>query len=205
MRLDDIFACIRQLAGTPPFAGQRVPLVGMTSYTLVHRRGPEAFLAQAQAAGFSGAIVPDLPVEEAEELARLAADRDFKLIQLVTPLTPRDRAVRIARLSTGFLYYVSVTGITGERERLPDELVSQLGWLRNQTDLPICVASASASRNTFGCYATWPMASSSAALWCGAWNKSAVSRWTWSSARSAPWPKHWRTPSIRSAPLVSLS
>ncbi len=139
VRVEDIFACIRQLVGTPPNAFQRIPLVGMTSYTLVHRRGPEAFLGQAQAAGFSGAIVPDLPVEEAEELARLAAARDFKLIQLVTPLTPRDRAVRIAQLSTGFLYYVSVTGVTGERDRLPEGLISQLGWLRHQTDLPICV------------------------------------------------------------------
>jgi tryptophan synthase alpha chain len=139
IRIDDILGCVRQLGGTPLFAEQRIPLVCMVSYTLVHRRGPEAFLAQVQAAGFSGAIVPDLPVEEAEELARRAAAREFKLIQLVTPTTPRDRALRIAQLSTGFLYYVSVTGITGERDRLPDELAEQLAWLRQQTDLPVCV------------------------------------------------------------------
>src|SRR5262249_12357745 len=106
---------------------------------LGHPGGPEQFLDRAQAAGLSGLIVPDLPVEEGDDLARLAAARDFKLIQLVTPTTPRDRAVRIARRSTGFLYYVSVTGITGERDRLPEELLSQLTWLRGQTDLPICV------------------------------------------------------------------
>jgi tryptophan synthase alpha chain len=78
-------------------------------------------------------------VEEAEELAAQAAGRDFKLIQLVTPTTSRDRAVRIAKASTGFLYCVSVTGITGERSRLPEELPEQLGWLRKQTDLPLCV------------------------------------------------------------------
>jgi tryptophan synthase alpha chain len=139
VRVDDIFARVRQVAAMPPLAENGVPLVGMISYALVHRRGPEAFLAQAQAAGFSGAIVPDLPVEEADELARRAAARDFKLIQLVTPTTPRDRAVRIAQLSTGFLYYVSVTGITGERDGLPDELLGQLAWLRTQTDLPLCV------------------------------------------------------------------
>src|SRR5204862_5366193 len=100
---------------------------------------PERFIAQAQEAGLSGASVPDLPVEEAEELTRLAAARDFKLIQLVTPTTPRDRAARIARASTGFLYCVSVTGITGERDRLPEELLDQLRWLRGQTDLPLCV------------------------------------------------------------------
>lgn len=131
VRLDSIFACIREL--------RPLPLVAMTSYTLVHRRGPEVFLTQAQAAGLSGVIVPDLPVEEAGELAQLAAARDLKLIQLVTPTTPRDRAKRIARSSTGFLYYVSVAGITGERDRLPEQLLNQLGWLRGETDLPICV------------------------------------------------------------------
>src|SRR4030095_8624117 len=101
--------------------------------SLVHRRGPEVFLTLAQSAGLSGAIVPDMPLEESEKLAELAKGRDFKLIQLVTPTTPRERAVRIAQASTGFLYCVSVTGITGERDRLPDELLDQLRWLRGET------------------------------------------------------------------------
>ncbi len=137
LRIEDVFACARRLADSPALRG--VPLAAMVSYSLVHRRGPEAFLRQAQEAGFSGAIVPDLPVEEAEALAGLAAARDFKLIQLVTPTTPRERAVHIARLSTGFLYCVSVTGITGERDRLPEELLGQLAWLRGQTRLPLCI------------------------------------------------------------------
>jgi tryptophan synthase alpha chain len=137
--LNDIFATLRRLTAEKPFAGGEVPLVGMVSYSLVHRRGPEAFIEQARSAGLCGLIVPDLPVEEASGLARLAAAQDFKLIQLVTPTTPRERAVQIAQLSTGFIYYVSVTGITGERDRLPDELVEQLAWLRTQTQLPICV------------------------------------------------------------------
>ena len=87
----------------------------------------------------AGAIVPDLPVEEAEDIARLAAARDFKLIHLITPTTPKDRAVQIARLSTGFLYVVSTTGITGERDRLPEALLGQMAWLRQQTALPLCV------------------------------------------------------------------
>jgi tryptophan synthase alpha chain len=111
----------------------------MVSYSLVHHRGPAAFVEQAQAAGLAGAIVPDLPVEETGELAQVAAARDFKLIQLVTPTTPRDRAARIARASSGFLYCVSVVGITGERAQLPPELIEQLRWLRTQTELPLCV------------------------------------------------------------------
>src|SRR5205807_4237942 len=109
------------------------------SYSLVHHRGAAEFIAHARDAGFSGAIVPDLPLEEAEELAKRCADVDFKLIQLVTPTTPRDRAQRIAQLSTGFLYCVSVVGITGERAQIPPQLVEQLRWLRSQTDLPLCV------------------------------------------------------------------
>jgi tryptophan synthase alpha chain len=135
LRIDDVFACASKLSQ----AERGVPLAAMVSFSLVYRRGPERFIDQAQSSGLSGAIVPDLPVEEAEALARLAAARDFKLIQLVTPTTPRDRAVRIARASTGFLYCVSVTGITGERERLPEALLGQLAWLRQQTNLPLCV------------------------------------------------------------------
>ncbi|MBV9124736.1 MAG: tryptophan synthase subunit alpha [Planctomycetes bacterium] len=139
LRIDEIYACARRLTEAAPWKTRGVPLAAMVSYSLVHRRGPEAFLDQAQAAGFSGAIVPDLPVEESESLARLAGARDFKLIQLVTPTTPQERALRIARTSTGFLYCVSVTGITGERDRLPEQLLDQLAWLRRQTDLPLCV------------------------------------------------------------------
>jgi len=114
-------------------------MVAMASYSLMFKKGRANFIDTAKAAGLCGAVVPDLPVEEAEELSKLAADRDFKLILLVTPTTPRDRAARIARLSTGFIYCVSVTGITGERDRLPDELLDQLRWLREQTTLPLCV------------------------------------------------------------------
>jgi tryptophan synthase alpha chain len=138
VRIHDIFTVAGQLATSPPLK-DRVPLVGMVSYSLVYHRGPEAFLDQARAAGFHGAIIPDLPVEEAEAIAKQAAERNFKLIQLVTPTTPRERAVRIARTSTGFLYCVSVTGITGERDKLPEELLGQIAWLRGQTDLPLCV------------------------------------------------------------------
>lgn len=133
IHVEGIFAAVRT------FALHETPLAAMVSYSLIHRRGAEAFLEQAATAGFSGAIVPDLPFEESETLSRLAAQRDFKLIHLVTPTTPPERARAIARRSTGFLYCVSVTGITGERDRLPPELLEQLAWLRKQTDLPLCV------------------------------------------------------------------
>jgi tryptophan synthase alpha chain len=117
----------------------KMPLVTMVSYAIVYRYGLKRFVADAQAAGVVGAIVPDLLVEEAGELAAICKAADFSLIQLVTPTTPRERAVQIAKASTGFLYYVSVTGITGERTELPPSLVENVGWLRTQTDLPICI------------------------------------------------------------------
>jgi tryptophan synthase alpha chain len=135
LRLDDVFRCARAIADARP----NVPLVGMTSFSLVHRRGPARFIEQAREAGLSGAIVPDLPVEESLGLAEAAKARDFKLIQLVTPTTPRARAKEIVDRSTGFVYSVSVAGITGERKALPAELLDQLAWLRTQTKLPVCV------------------------------------------------------------------
>lgn len=135
LRLEDVFACARRIADAHP----RVPMAAMTSYSLVHRRGPERFIEQAQAAGFSGAIVPDLPVEESEALAAVCRARDFKLVLLVTPTTSPERARRIVRTATGFVYCVSVTGITGERAVIPPQLVEQLKWLRGETTLPLCV------------------------------------------------------------------
>jgi tryptophan synthase alpha chain len=117
----------------------QMPIVSMVSFAIIFRHGPQAYVRDARAAGLAGAIVPDLPVDESEELAEICRREDFSLIQLVTPTTPRERAVRIARSSSGFLYYVSVTGITGERRELPPELLDNVAWLKKQTDLPICI------------------------------------------------------------------
>jgi tryptophan synthase alpha chain len=115
------------------------PLVTMVSYAIVYRHGLEQYVDEACQRGVAGLIVPDLPVEESAQLAKICSRCDLSLIQLVTPTTPRDRAVRITETSTGFLYYVSVAGITGERIAIPPELVENVGWLRTQTDLPICI------------------------------------------------------------------
>jgi tryptophan synthase alpha chain len=139
IKFSDMLACGKQASSAAELNEAKVPVVAMLAYSLIYRRGAKAFLEQATAAGFSGAIVPDLPFEEASDLAAQAAARDFKLIQLVTPTTPKERARAIARLSTGFIYCVSVAGITGTRDRLPEELLGQLSWLRKETPLPLCV------------------------------------------------------------------
>jgi tryptophan synthase alpha chain len=122
-----------------PHSKDAPPLVTMLSYSIVYRHGLEQYVADAKRAGVAGAIVPDLPVEEAGPLAEICRREDFSLIQLITPTTPRDRALRIAERTTGFIYYVSVTGITGERTALPPEIIDNVGWLRRQTPLPICI------------------------------------------------------------------
>jgi tryptophan synthase alpha chain len=134
LKVDDVFNCVEAEKGVV-----KAPILCMASYTLIHRRGATTFLDRAKQSGFSGAIVPDLPAEETQPLADLAAERDFRLIMLVTPTTPPARAERIVKLSSGFVYCVSVAGITGERDRLPPELLQQLRRLRTMTDLPLCV------------------------------------------------------------------
>ena len=134
VKLSDIFAMLGRV--TPDLAA---PVVTMVSYAIVYRHGPQKYLADAKAAGVAGFIVPDLPVEESTALAAICRAADVSLIQLVTPTTPRDRALRITESSSGFLYYVSVVGITGERQELPPQLLDNVSWLREQTELPICI------------------------------------------------------------------
>jgi tryptophan synthase alpha chain len=134
IKLDEIFAMLAGVAGQLP-----IPVATMVSYAIVYRRGLENYVLAAKAAGAAGAIVPDLPVEEAGPLAEICRREDFSLIQLIAPTTPRQRAMRIAQQTTGFIYYVSVTGITGERSELPPDLVENVAWLRRQTPLPICI------------------------------------------------------------------
>jgi len=117
----------------------RGPCVTMVSYAIVYRQGLEQYASLASEHGVAGMIVPDLPVDESERFARICRQHDLSLIQLVTPTTPRARAQRIAASSSGFLYYVSVAGITGERRDLPPDLIDNVRWLKSQTDLPICI------------------------------------------------------------------
>jgi tryptophan synthase alpha chain len=134
IKLGDVLQTLGEVSPKVP-----APLVTMVSYAIIYRHGTEKYVDDVRTQGVAGLIVPDLPVEESPALAKICAARDISLIQLVTPTTPRERAIRIANTSTGFLYYVSVAGITGERTELPADLVDNVGWLRTQTELPICI------------------------------------------------------------------
>ncbi|MCE9545386.1 MAG: tryptophan synthase subunit alpha [Planctomycetia bacterium] len=134
VKLADIFAMLGQT--TPKVA---MPTVTMVSYAIVYRHGIGQYVDDAKAAGVAGLIVPDLPVEESPALADVCRKADLSLVQLVTPTTTPERVRRIIDACTGFIYYVSVVGITGERTQLPPELVDNVARLREQTPLPICI------------------------------------------------------------------
>ena len=116
-----------------------LPLLGMLSYSIVYRRGVEPFIAEAAQAGLDGLIIPDLPLEEAAEVSAAMSRAGLCLVMLVSPATPPERRRQIVELSHGFVYYMSVTGITGERDQLPAELVDNVRALRALAGRPVVV------------------------------------------------------------------
>jgi len=116
-----------------------VPLVLMTYYNPVLAFGLKAFVRTAVDAGADGAIVVDMPPEESEPLASEAVAAGLDLVYMAAPTSTLQRVRLIAKTSRGFIYVVSLTGVTGERQELPAELASQIDVLRGVTDKPLCV------------------------------------------------------------------
>jgi len=115
------------------------PLVFLTYYNPILAFGLKAFCRTAVEAGIDGVIVADLPPEEAQPLRAEAVSAGLDLIHLVAPTSTPERMRRIARASLGFIYMVSLTGVTGERAALAPELAQQLRALRAITTKPVCV------------------------------------------------------------------
>jgi tryptophan synthase alpha chain len=116
-----------------------IPLVAMVSFSIVFRYGLERFVAEAKAAGFDGLILPDLPPPEAASVCAKVQAGGLATTLLVAPTTTEKRRAEIAKLCSGFIYYLSVSGITGERDRLPENIENNLRQLRSLTDRPVCV------------------------------------------------------------------
>ena len=116
-----------------------IPIALMSYYNPIFRMGEEAFCKAAQDAGVDGVIVPDLPPEEAQQLLEIAPRYNLATIFLVAPTSPPERMQLIASVSTGFIYCVSVTGVTGARAMLSDEVAPMITELRKHTDKPISV------------------------------------------------------------------
>jgi tryptophan synthase alpha chain len=116
-----------------------VPLAVMTYYNIVFRAGHRRFADSLVSAGVSGAIVPDLPLEEAGGWMDEAGSAGVETVLLVAPSTPDDRARRICELSRGFVYGVGLMGVTGERTELAATAREVGGRLRPMTDTPVCI------------------------------------------------------------------
>ena len=115
------------------------PLVLMGYYNPIHTYGRERFLEDALAAGVDGLIVVDLPPEEDEELCLPALERGLAFIRLATPTTDDRRLPKVLASTSGFIYYVSITGITGAAAPVAQEVGGAVERLRRHTDLPVAV------------------------------------------------------------------
>lgn len=117
----------------------RLPLLLMSYVNPIFHFGFSRFAKEAAAAGVDGLIVPDLPPEEANELIEAAAAHNLHTIFLIAPTSRSERVRTIAAASKGFIYYVSLRGVTGVRSRLSDDLEASLRMIRAETDLPLAV------------------------------------------------------------------
>jgi tryptophan synthase alpha chain len=131
----DCLAMVRELRA----AGMTQPFCAMTYFNPVMAYGIQRFVADAAASGIDGLIVPDLPPEEAEELEQACRAAGLATIYLLAPTSTSERIQMVAQHATGFIYLVSVTGITGARSELPPDLAQFVQRVRRATNLPLAV------------------------------------------------------------------
>ncbi|SDS64649.1 tryptophan synthase, alpha chain [Halopseudomonas sabulinigri] len=118
---------------------QTTPLVLMGYYNPIHRYGAEAFLNEAHAAGVDGLLIVDLPAEHDNELGPMARDLGLDMIRMASPTTDAKRLPRVLANASGFLYYVSLNGVTGVGQADNAVVDAALAAIRQQSELPICV------------------------------------------------------------------
>lgn len=134
-RLVDLFEMVKEFRQ----ADTQTPVVLMGYLNPIERIGYEAFADQAAAAGVDGVLIVDMPPEEAEEIGPLMKARDLAAIFLVAPTTSNERAATICTHGQGYLYYVSLKGVTGAATLNAADVAEHLAPLREMTDLPLCV------------------------------------------------------------------
>jgi tryptophan synthase alpha chain len=117
----------------------QVPLAAMTYFNLILSYGPSRFIRDALAAGLDGVIIPDLPPEEEADFSKEARQKGLKIVLFIAPTTTPERAKFIARRAGGFIYFVSLTGVTGARKELPKELGAGLRAAKRAAGkTPVC-------------------------------------------------------------------
>ncbi len=117
----------------------QVPIALMTYYNPILKYGEDKFVRHAKKCGVDGLIIPDLPPEEAKGLIRAAKKQDISTIFFLAPTTTLQRMKRIVKASTGFIYYVSMTGVTGSNKKFAKENVEKIRAARRLTKKPICI------------------------------------------------------------------
>ncbi len=117
----------------------QIPIALMTYYNPVFRFGDEKFAEAARESGVDGVIIPDLPPEEAGSLRQAAQRHDIATIFFMAPTTTNERLTKTVKAATGFIYYVSLTGVTGARAKLSDSIASDIRRAKKLTDKPVCV------------------------------------------------------------------
>jgi tryptophan synthase alpha chain len=132
-------ATLETVLDTCRVVGERVPVALMVYANMVLATGPVEFADKASAAGASGVIVPDLPLEERGSIAAALDERGLPLIPLVAPTTPPQRRAEICAAARGFVYLVSTVGVTGERAELPPELSELISAAKREAEVPVAV------------------------------------------------------------------
>ena len=135
MTMDKTLAMVRAFRA----GDQKTPIVLMGYYNPIYSRGVDRFLAEATAAGIDGMIIVDLPPEEDAELCIPAQKAGLNFIRLATPTTDAKRLPKVLQNTSGFVYYVSVTGITGAAAAVATEVAPEVARIKRSTDLPVIV------------------------------------------------------------------
>ena len=138
------------------------PIVLMGYYNPIYSRGVDRFLNDAKTAGIDGLIVVDLPPEEDDELCIPAQEAGLNFIRLATPTTDDKRLPKVLTHTSGFVYYVSITGITGAAAAKPADVAPDVARIKAQTDLPVVVGFGIRTPEAARPSPAWPMARSSA-------------------------------------------
>lgn len=131
---DTVFEIVRELR-----KGSKVPIVFLTYYNIVHRRGIERFYKEAHDAGVDGILIADMPVEESGEICTIAARHDIDPIFLITQTTSEERIKKITAKARGYLYLVAVLGVTGVRNQVSEGAIDLLHRVRKHTGLPLAL------------------------------------------------------------------
>ena len=134
INLNNIFNLVRQVRKDTD-----IPICLMTYYNPIFCFGEGRFVNKAKLSGVDGVIIPDLPPEEGRPFIRLANRFNLDAIFFLSPTSPPERIRLVSRVSKGFIYYVSLTGVTGPRQNLPADLTNNLKVVKRYTKKPVCV------------------------------------------------------------------